>query len=104
MKRKLSLIITVFCIVGICVASSAGIYEAVQSEETANAESEFEPEPLVIETSRDAPQGIYHVTIVINGERIEDSGYEGIAFVEMDGRYMRISCTDAVRSQFGDYF
>lgn len=102
MKKKIASIFVILLFAGIFLASAT--VQTDDKSEMSAEESEFEPEPLIIETSRDAPQGIYHVTIIINGETIEDAGYEGLAFVEMDGKYMRISCTDAVRSRFGDYF
>ncbi|MDO4314000.1 MAG: hypothetical protein Q4C52_13045, partial [Eubacteriales bacterium] len=69
--------------------------------------AEFDPTPLVIEADEPGsaePQGVYYGTVVITGPGIEGGGYEGLMFVDMDGEYIRITCTDAVRSQFGDVF
>lgn len=74
------------------------------AKQTTDQESEFEPEPLVIENPGWEPSGTYHGTIVISGEGMEDICYEGAIFVKMDGKYIRISCTDAVRSRFGERF
>lgn len=63
-----------------------------------------EPEPLVIEQAQWTPHGVFEGTIVISGEGIEDSGYEGIMYIEPDGKYIRISCTEAVRSRYGELF
>lgn len=63
-----------------------------------------EPVPLVIETTQWTPHGVFEGTIVISGEGIEDSGYEGIMYIEPDGKYIRISCTEAVRSRYGELF
>ena len=63
-----------------------------------------EPVPLVIESTQWTPHGVFEGTIVISGEGIEDSGYEGLMYIEMDGKYIRISCTGAVRSRYGELF
>ena len=63
-----------------------------------------EPVPLVIEPTQWTPHGVFEGTIVISGEGIEDSGYEGLMYIEMDGKYIRISCTGAVRSRYGELF
>lgn len=76
------------------------------AKQTTEAET-FEPTPLVIEADEPEsvePQGVYYGTVVITGPGIEGGGYEGLMFVDMDGEYIRITCTDAVRSQFGDVF
>lgn len=74
------------------------------AKQTTEQESEFEPEPLVIENSDWEPSGTYYGTVVISGDGMEDICYEGAIFVEMDGKYIRISCTDAVRSKWNERF
>lgn len=63
-----------------------------------------EPEPLVIETNEWTPHGVFSGTIVIDGEGIKESGYEGLMYIEMDGDKIRVSCTEAVRSRYGELF
>lgn len=63
-----------------------------------------EPEPLIIERHEWIPHGVFEGTIVISGDGLEEAGYEGIMYVEPDGDKLRISCTGAVRSRYGDWF
>lgn len=74
------------------------------AKQTNEPEPEFEPTPLVIENDDWTPQGMFYGTIVINGQGVEETGYEGLMFITMDGKYIRITCTDAVRSRFGEEF
>lgn len=98
-------IIIVIVATSIALFSGSSIQEQIIEE---SKQEEFTPMPLVIETTESSealnPQGVYYGTIVISGQGIEDSGYEGLMFIEMDGEYIRITCTDAIRSRFGDYF
>ena len=93
MKNKLCSVLAILCISG----AIFGCAEQTKVPAT-------EPEPLVIEPSQWTPHGVYEGTIVISGEGIEDSGYEGIMYIEPDGKYIRISCTGAVRSRYGELF
>lgn len=63
-----------------------------------------EPVPLVIEDPEWTPHGVFKGTVVISGEGIEETGYEGIMYIEPYGEYIRISCTEAVRSRYGELF
>lgn len=63
-----------------------------------------EPVPLVIESTQWTPHGVFEGTIVISGDGIGDAGYEGIIYIEPDGDKIRISCTEAVRSRYGELF
>ncbi len=62
------------------------------------------PEPLVVENPDWEPRGVYAGTVEIAGPRTEGRTYEDLMYVEMDGKYLRVTCTDAVRSRFGDVF
>lgn len=73
-------------------------------QKTEYQESTYHPEPLVIKSTKWKPHGVFEGTIVINGEGIQESGYEGIMYIEMDGNKIRISCTEAVRSRYGELF
>lgn len=64
----------------------------------------FEPTPLIINPQEQNPIGVYEGTIVITGAGTGEAGYEGLILVTFDGDKIRITCTDAVRSQFGDRF
>lgn len=96
MKNRLLSTLTVLCLSGILVGCA---------EQTNEPEGPVtEPIPLVIESTKWTPHGVYEGTIVISGEGIEETGYEGIMYIEPDGKYIRISCTGAVRSRYGELF
>ena len=96
MKNRLSSALTVFCMSIIIF----GCAEQTKEPE----EPQREPVPLVIESAGWTPHGVFEGTVVISGEGIEESGYEGIMYIEPDGKYIRISCTEAVRSRYGELF
>ena len=73
-------------------------------KQTNEPEPEFEPTPLIIEPQEENPIGVYEGTIVITGAGTGEAGYEGLILVTFDGDKIRITCTDAVRSKFGDRF
>ena len=106
LRKKLNAVLLVLVlgsasIIGISTKQTTDPAPAVTEAE------EFKPTPLVVETDEPGtagPQGVYYGTIVFSGPGIEGGSYEGLMFVEMDGEYIRITCTDAVRSQFGDVF
>ena len=78
--------------------------EAGQDAQEAE-EAITEPVPLIIEPQESwKPHGVFEGTVVISGEGMEDVGYEGVMYIEPDGKYIRISCTDAVRSRYGELF
>lgn len=95
MNNKLCSAIIILCLTGILFGCT---------KQTNEPEQDFEPTPLVIETKDWEPEGVFYGTIVINGQGIEETGYEGLMLITMDGEYIRITCTDAVRSRFGDEF
>lgn len=96
MKNRLCSTLIVLCMSGVIFGCA---------EQTKEPEGPVkEPVPLVIESTQWTPHGVYEGTIVISGEGIEDTGYEGIMYIEMDGKYIRISCTGAVRSRYGELF
>ena len=96
------------CIIAILVASVMEEEKGKKEETTLNVEYQesevIEPEPLIIESTHWIPHGVFEGTIVISGDGIESSGYEGIMYIEMDGNKIRISCTEAVRSRYGELF
>ncbi len=96
MRNRLCSITAVLCL----TAFLFGCAEQTKEPE----EPAREPVPLVIESPEWTPHGVYEGIIVISGEGIEDSGYEGIMYIEPDGKYIRISCTEAVRSRYGELF
>jgi len=96
MKNRLCSALAIFCL---AVIISGCTEQTKKLEKPAR-----EPVPLVIETTQWTPHGVFEGTIVISGEGIEDSGYEGIMYIEPDGKYIRISCTEAVRSRYGELF
>ena len=102
MKRVAQVLVVLFLMaVVVSCATSSAVEEPQQKEE-----KEFVPTPLVIDTEKKVwePQGYFYGTIVIEGTGVETVGYEGAMFIEMDGKYIRISCTEAVRSNYGDNF
>ena len=95
MKNKICSILIIFCL-------TLGLLGC--PKQTNESEPEFEPKPLIIEPQEYNPIGVYEGTIVITGAGTEESGYEGLILVTFDGDKIRITCTDAVRSKFGDRF
>ena len=96
MKNRLFSALAVLCMSGIIFGCA---------EQTKEPEKQVkEPVPLVIESTQWTPHGVFKGTIVISGEGIEETGYEGIMYIEPDGKYIRISCTEAVRSRYGELF
>ena len=93
MKNKLCSVLAILCMSG----AIFGCAEQTKAPAT-------ELEPLVIESTQWTPHGVFKGTIVISGEGIEDSGYEGIMYIELDRDKIRISCTGAVRSRYGELF
>lgn len=105
LRKKLmaALIALSLCTTSVLYVSTVQTNEPAQ-EQTVTAE-EFTPTPLVIETPEEPePIGVYYGTVVITGQGIEGGGYDGLMFVTWDGEYIRVTCTDAVRSRFGDVF
>lgn len=94
MKNKLCSTLIILCIVGVIFGCA---------KQTNEPEPEFEPTPLVIENDKWTPQGMFYGTIVLEGAET-DGSYEGPIYVTIDGKYIRITCTDAVRSRFGEEF
>lgn len=94
MKNKLCIMSIILCLAGIIFGFA---------EQTKATEPET-PKPLVIESTEWAPHGIFEGTIVISGNGISETGYEGIMYIEPDGGKIRISCTGAVRSRYGELF
>ena len=105
MKNKLLIAGVIVILLGGAISICAKQTNEPEQEQAVTTEADdFEPTPLVIETKEWEPQGVFYGTIVINGQGIEETGYEGMMFITMDGEYIRITCTDAVRSRFGDEF
>lgn len=105
MKNKLCSVLIILCLSLSIFACAKQTNEPVVQEQAITTEAEdFEPTPLVIETKDWQPEGVFYGTIVITGQGIEETGYEGLMLIMMDGEYIRITCTDAVRSRFGDEF
>lgn len=104
MRNKLCSALIILCLIGVIFGCAKQTNEPEQEQAVTTEADDFEPTPLVIETKEWEPQGVFYGTIVINGQGIEETGYEGMMFITMDGEYIRITCTDAVRSRFGDEF
>lgn len=104
MKNKICSALIIICIVGAIFGCAKQTNEPEQEQTVTTEAEDFTPTPLVIETKDWEPQGVFYGTIVINGQGIEETGYEGLMFITMDGEYIRVTCTDAVRSRFGDDF
>lgn len=106
MKNRLCRTLLVLCMSGVL----SGCAEQTKEPEDPTVESEqhetdsIEPVPLAIESTQWTPHGSFEGTVVISGEGIEETGYEGIMYIELDGGRIRISCTDAVRSRYGELF
>ncbi len=100
LKKKANIILGILCLLSIVPAI---VFINIPKSEEANI-SQREPEPLIISNPDWEPHGIFNGTIVIDGEGIADSGYEGVMYIEMDGDKIRISCTEAVRSRYGELF
>lgn len=103
MKNRLRSILAILCLAGVIFGCAEQTKEPAAEPEP-QEEKITEPAPLVIETHEWVPHGVFEGTIVISGEGIKGSGYEGIMYIEMDGEYIRISCTEAVRSRYGELF
>lgn len=96
MKNRLCSALAIFCLAVIisgCTEQTKGAGEPAR-----------EPVPLVIEPTQWTPHGVLEGTVVISGEGIEGTGYEGVMYIEPDGDKIRISCTGAVRSRYGELF
>lgn len=104
MKNKLLIVGVIVILLGGAISICAKQTNEPAQEQAVTEAQDFEPTPLVIETKDWEPEGVFYGTIVINGQGIEETGYEGMMFITMDGEYIRITCTDAVRSRFGDEF
>lgn len=96
MRNKLCIALIILCLIGVIF----GCAKQTKNE----PEPDFEPTPLVIETKDWEPEGVFYGTVVISGPGVADEGYEGLMLITFDGDYIRITCTDAVRSRFGDEF
>ncbi len=94
MKNKLCSITAVLCL-------TTALFGC--AEQTKEPEPDA-PKPLVIESTEWTPHGVFEGTIVISGEGIAEAGYEGVLYIEPDGDKVRISCTGAVRSRYGELF
>ena len=103
MKNKLYSIAIILCMSGAIFGCAEQTKEYAAEPEPQEAEI-TEPVPLVIESAGWTPHGVFEGTVVISGEGIEETGYEGIMYIEPDGKYIRISCTEAVRSRYGELF
>ena len=103
MKNRLFSTLAVLCMFIIILGCAEQTKVPAAEPETQEAEI-TEPVPLIIESTQWTPHGVFKGTIVISGEGIEETGYEGIMYIEQDGKYIRISCTEAVRSRYGDLF
>ena len=105
MKNKLCSALIILCIVGVIFGCAKQTNEPVQATQEKTVESEhFEAKPLIIEPQEEKPIGAYEGTIVIAGAGTGEAGYEGLILITFDGDKIRITCTDAVRSKFGDRF
>ena len=93
MKNRICSVLIILCLIGILFGC------AKQTND-----DKFEPTPLIINPQEEKPIGVYEGTIVITGAGTGEAGYEGLILVTFDGDKIRITCTDAVRSQFGDRF
>jgi len=87
MKNRLCSELTVLCMSVIIF----GCAEQTKEPE----EPVRDPVPLVIESPDWTPHGAFGIA---------ETGYEGVMYIEMDGKYIRISCTGAVRSRYGELF
>lgn len=103
MKNKLYRVLAVLCMSVIIFGCAEQTKEPALESESQETEI-VEPEPLVLESVRWKPHGVYKGTIVISGEGVENVSYEGVMYIEPDGKYIRISCTEAVRSRYGELF
>lgn len=101
MKKRFYKILIILCLF-IIVVFVCSVIQSKDAEQT--EQNVIESKPLIIESTKWIPHGVFEGTIVINGEGIEDIGYEGVMYIEKDGKYIRISCTDAVRSRYGELF
>lgn len=95
MKNKICSVLIIICLVGVIFGCA---------KQTNEPDKESTPTPLIIEPQEEKPIGVYEGTIVITGAGTGEAGYEGLILVTFDGDKIRITCTDAVRSQFRDRF
>ena len=104
MKNRLCSALAIFCLAVIisgCTEQTKGAEQAAAGSHTGEI---TEPVPLVIEPTQWTPHGVFEGTVVISGEGIEGTGYEGVMYIEPDGDKIRISCTGAVRSRYGELY
>lgn len=100
MKKRIYTILVVLCLLEIIL--SVAFVQELRTDKTET--SIKEPEPLIIKNPDWNPHGVFSGTIVIDGEGIAGSSYEGLMYIEMDGDKIRISCTEAVRGRYGEWF
>ena len=100
LKKKIYTIFGVICFL-VLILTIAFIKELKSKEKET---SQKVPVPLTIKNPDWEPHRVFNGTIVIDGEGIQGCGYEGIMYIEMDGDKIRISCTEAVRSRYGEWF
>lgn len=93
MKNKICSVLIILCLVGVMFGCKKQTND-----------DKFETTPLIIEPQEQKPIGVYEGTIVIAGAGTGEAGYEGLILITFDDDKIRITCTDAVRSQFGDRF
>ncbi len=103
MKNRLYSILAILCLVTAMTGCTEQTKEPAVESEQQETDS-MEPEPLIIESGKWKPHGVYEGTVVISGDGMEEVSYEGIMYIEPDGKYIRISCTEAVRSRYGELF
>ena len=103
MKNKICSILIILCLTLGLLGCPKQTNEPEQVTQTVESEH-FEAKPLIIEPQEKKPIGVYEGTIVITGAGTGEAGYEGLILIAFDGDKIRITCTDAVRSQFGDRF
>lgn len=100
MKMRIYAILVVLCLLEIIL--SIAFVQELKADKTETFIKE--PEPLIIKKPDWSPHGVFSGTIVIDGDGITGNSYEGLMYIEMDGNKIRISCTEAVRSRYGEWF
>lgn len=89
-KRLTSSILVIILVVSLICGCGKGKYE----------KEEFTSEPLIIEETSGVQSDIYIGRIIIKGENIKDTQYEGAVYVSIqDGRAI-IVATDYIRNEY----
>ena len=67
-------------------------------------QEEFAPQPLVIEETEHIKTGAYTGRIILNGDGISDTEYEGVFFILIEDDKATVVATDFIREKYRDMY